>query len=70
MRYEDTLYVGKESNDGGYDEEGYAVAPTFSWNVFGKCFLSFNSSAQRTRLSDGKEYQYSYYVITPLKKDL
>lgn len=33
-----------------------------------KCFISFNSSAQKIRLNDGKEYAYSYYVILPLKR--
>ena len=69
MRYEDSLFVGTAEGS-GYDSAGYAVAPAVSWTMFNKCFLSFNGSARRTNLADGKEYHYSYYVIVPLKKAL
>lgn len=56
--------------DGVYDEEMNPVNPYTEFFPFGKCFISFNDSAQRVRLNDGKEYVYSYYVIAPLKKSI
>ena len=56
--------------EGGYDESYNPVPPTEEWMEFSKCFISFNSAAQKIRLNDGQEYIYSYYVIAPLKKDL
>ena len=53
-----------------YDADGRPVEPRHTMRYFGKCFLSFNSQAQRVGLSDGNEYQYSHYIIAPLKKDL
>lgn len=69
MTLEDTLKVLKVT-DGGYDEDFNPVEPTEEWVDFSKCFISFNSSAQKTRLNDGTEYIYSYYVIAPLKSDI
>ena len=69
MTFEDTLKV-LTTTEGGYDEDYNPVAPTEEWVDFSKCFISFNSSAQKVRLNDGQEYIYSYYVIAPLKKSL
>ena len=69
MRYEDELWVCK-TDCRSYDDKGYPNDPENEWSLFGKCFLSFNSAASKVRLADGKEYQYTYYVIAPLKKDL
>lgn len=68
MKLEDTLKVLTLSG-GGYDEDYNPVEPpTEKWTDFSKCFISFNSSAQKMRLNDGQEYIYSYYVIAPLGK--
>ena len=69
MNFEDTLSV-LQVTEGGYDENYNPVAPLEEWVPFSKCFLSFNSQAQKIRLNDGQEYIYSYYVIAPLKKSL
>lgn len=69
MTYEDTLQV-LTTTEGGYDANFNPVAPTEEWVDFSKCFISFNSQAQKIRLNDGQEYVYSYYVIAPLKKEL
>lgn len=69
MTFEDTLQV-LQITEGGYDADYNPVEPTEEWVDFSKCFISFNSAAQRTRLNDGTEYIYSYYVIAPLKKEL
>lgn len=67
MTFEDTLQVLKVT-EGGYDEDFNPVKPTEEWLDFSKCFISFNTSAQKVRLNDGQEYVYSYYVIAPLNK--
>lgn len=68
MTLEDTLQVLRLS-DGGYDEDGNPIEPQEEWVDFSKCFISFNSAAQKTRLNDGSEYTYQYYVIAPLTKE-
>lgn len=69
MKFEDRISVLKVA-DPVYDEDGYPVEGTDRWREFGKCFISFNSSAAKIRLKDGSDYQYAYYIIAPLKKDL
>ena len=69
MRYEDDLWVCKQAQD-EYDWRGYPQEQEATTTHFGKCFLSFNSAAQRVVLDDGKEYQYSFYAIAPLRKAL
>ena len=53
-----------------YTREGYPIAFEEDWFNLSKCFISFNSSAQKIRLNDGNEYIYSYYVILPLRKSI
>lgn len=67
MTLEDTLKILHLSG-GGYDENNDPINPTEEWVDFSKCFISFNSAAQKTRLNDGSEYTYQYYVIAPLTK--
>ena len=67
MTFEDTLYV-LMTIEGGYDEDHNPIKPREEWHDLPKCFISFNSSAQKVRLNDGSEYVYSYYVIAPLTK--
>ena len=69
MRYEDRLWVCKQGAPSA-DEDGYPVEPPMTVTEFGKCFLSFNSVASNVSLADGKDYQYSFYIIAPLKKAL
>lgn len=69
MKFEDALSVMKLSET-GYDEYGNPSQASGTWTEFPKCFLSFNSAAQKVRLNDGSEYVYSYYVICPIKKAL
>ena len=69
MNYEDTLSV-LSITDSGFDADYNPIKPTETWNTFSKCFISFNSQAQKIRLNDGQEYIYSYYVIAPLKASL
>lgn len=69
MTFEDSLSV-LQLTEGGYDENYNPVGPTEEWLEFSKCFISFNSAAQKIRLNDGSEYVYSYYVIAPLKNSL
>ncbi len=69
MTFEDNIQV-LHTTQGGYDEDFNPIPPTEEWLDFSKCFISFNSQAQKIRLHDGQEYVYSYYVIAPLKKDL
>ena len=59
-----------EAHKNRYDEDMNPVEPHSEYYPFSKCFISFNSSAQRVRLNDGQEYVYSYYVIAPLKKSI
>ena len=67
MTFEDTLEV-LNVTEGGYDADFNPIEPREEWVAFPKCFISFNSSAQKVRLNDGQEYIYSYYVIAPLNK--
>ena len=67
MTFEDTLSV-LHTEGGGYDKDYNPVELTEEWKDFSKCFISFNSAAQKIRLNDGSEYVYSYYVIAPLNK--
>jgi hypothetical protein len=69
MRFEDTLEVLLVDSN-GYDGESNPLPPREEWTQFSKCFISFNSQAQRIRLNDGTEYIYSYYVIAPIKSSL
>ncbi len=69
MTFSDELKVLQISG-GGYDEDYNPIEPTEEWMDFAKCFISFNSSAQKVRLHDGSEYIYSYYVIAPLKASI
>ena len=69
MTFEDSLSVLQQT-EGGYDSDYNPVKPTEEWLEFSKCFISFNSAAQKIRLNDGSEYVYSYYVIAPLKSSL
>lgn len=66
MTFEDSLRVLRVTG-GGVDENLDPVEPTEEWVDFSKCFISFNSAAQKVRLNDGQEYIYSYSVIAPLK---
>ena len=68
MTFEDTLKVLKTSG-GGYDKDFNPVEMTEEWLDFSRCFISFNSAAQKVRLNDGSEYVYSYYVICPLTRE-
>lgn len=67
MTFEDKIQI-LHTEGGGYDEELNPVDPIEEWLDFPKCFISFNSSAQKVRLHDGQEFIYSYYVIIPLRK--
>ncbi len=67
MRFEDELKV-KQKPTPSYDENGNAIAIEGGWVELTRCFISFNSSAQKVLLNDGSEYAYSYYVIFPLNK--
>ncbi len=69
MTFDDKLYVQLKPSE-EYDEDLNPVVSSEEeeWEFFSKCFISFNSSAQKVRLNDGSEYVYSYYVIAPLKK--
>ena len=70
MKYEDSLSV-LNVRGASYDEYGNPVeANENGWVDFLKCFISFNSSAQKVRLNDGEEFIYSYYIICPLRKNL
>lgn len=69
MRYEDRMWVCKHGASSA-DEDGYPVEPRVEVAEFGKCFLSFNNAASHVQLADGQEYQYSFYIIAPLKKAL
>lgn len=69
MRYEDKLWVCKQGELSA-DEDGYPVEPQITVAEFGKCFLSFNKAAAHVQLADGQDYQYSFYIIAPLKKAL
>ena len=72
MTFEDILKVRPKGLP-AYDEDNNPVnieEDVDAFVDFSKCFISFNSSAQKVRLNDGSEYVYSYYVIAPLKKSL
>lgn len=69
MNFEDTLEV-LNVTEGGFDEELNPIEPVEEWKAFPKCFISFNSAAQKVRLNDGQEYIYSYYVLVPLSKKI
>lgn len=70
MVFEDILHV-KPKGQPLYDENNDPIIDVdASFAEFAKCFISFNSAAQKIRLNDGSEYVYSYYVIAPLKKSL
>lgn len=60
--------VDVDIEKGFFDENMNPMEPYGEFFPFGKCFISFNSSAMKVRLNDGQEYVYSYYVIMPLKK--
>lgn len=68
MTFEDRLEVLQQVEN-GVDEDFNPIPPTEEWIEFPKCFISFNSAAQKVRLNDGQEYTYSYYVIVPLNKN-
>lgn len=51
-----------------FDKDMNPIQPSNVYLNFGKCFISFNSAGQLVTLNDGKEYQYTYYVICPLTK--
>lgn len=68
MKFEDEFLVLATSAE-EYDADGYPIEPQSQWVSFGKCFLSFNSVAQKIRLADGSDYSYSYYIIAPLTSD-
>lgn len=53
-----------------FDEDMNPIEPYAGFFPFAKCFISFNSSAQRVRLNDGQEYVYTYYVIIPIEKTI
>ncbi len=71
MTFEDILKVNP-MGESRYDEDNNPITDDSeeAWLEFSKCFISFNTSAQKITLHDGKEYQYSYYVIAPLKKSI
>ncbi len=69
MRYEDRMWVCKQGEPGA-DEDGYPIEPQVTVADFGRCFLSFNKAAANVQLADGHDYQYSFYIIAPLKKAL
>ena len=56
-----------KTTPGGYDQDGNPYDGETDWMELGKCFISFNSKAEKVVLNDGSEYQYSYYVIMPIK---
>lgn len=56
--------------DAEFDEDMNPRQMQWEYYPFSKCFISFNSSAQKIRLNDGQEYVYSYYVILPLKRSI
>ena len=62
--------VDVDVENGIFDKDMNPIEPYADFFPFSKCFISFNSSAQRVRSNDGKEYIYSYYVIAPLKKSI
>ena len=51
-----------------YDEHLNPREPRTEYFPLSKCFISFNSQAQKVRTNDGRDYIYSYYVFVPLKK--
>lgn len=53
-----------------FDEDMNPREPRLVFYKLSKCFISFNSSAQKVRLNDGQEYIYTYYVIMPLKSSI
>ena len=53
-----------------FDENMNPKKPATEFFPLAKCFISFNSSAQKVRLNDGQEYIYTYYVLLPLKKSI
>lgn len=67
MKWEDSIELYKPIK-GGFDNNGNPIEEESSWISLGKCFISFNSSANRVTLADGSEYIYSYYVILPIRK--
>ncbi len=67
MRLDDQLFVTVVTG-GGYDENLDPIDPTEEETLFGKCFIGFNTKAEKVTLNDGKEYIYSYYIIAPLTK--
>jgi hypothetical protein len=67
MRLDDKLFV-TVLTEGGYDENLDPIEPTETETLFGKCFISFNSKAEKVTLNDGKEYIYSFYIIATLTK--
>jgi len=68
MTLEDSIQVLRITG-GGVDEDFHPIEPTEEWIDYAKCFISFNSQAQKIRLNDGEEYVYSYYVILTLNRE-
>ena len=62
--------VDVDIENGVFDEEMNLIEPYTEFFPFSKCFISFNSAAQKVRSNDGREYIYSYYVILPLKQSI
>ena len=60
--------VDVDIENGIFDKDMNPMEPYTEFFPFSKCFISFNSAAQKVRSNDGKDYIYSYYVIMPLKK--
>ena len=56
--------------NGVFDSDMNPMPSYTDFFPFAKCFISFNSVAQKVRLNDGQEYVYTYYVILPLKKSI
>jgi hypothetical protein len=67
MKLDDQLFVTVLS-EGGYDENLDPIEPTEEEALFGKCFISFNTKADKVTLADGKEYIYNFYIIATLTK--
>lgn len=60
MRLDDNIEVLVVTS--GYDENLDPVE-TREWVSLGKCIITPNTSAARTKTNDGQEYIYSYLIL-------
>ena len=67
MRFDDKLFVQRVSG-GGYDENLDPIEPTTEFVEVGRCVIFPNTKALKVTLNDGREYQYSFEIVAPIKK--